>query len=43
MGFELLEQDIGGNLKENIGDKENGQGSVILRAPETKLILEAED
>lgn len=39
VGFQFLKQDIGGDLKDNVGDEEDGQGGVVLGVLKAKLLL----
>ena len=32
MRFQFLQKDIGGNLKDDVGNEENGQSAVVLSA-----------
>jgi len=41
-GREVLEQDVGGDLAEDVGDEEDDQGRVVLRAVHVEVLLEAE-
>ena len=36
----MVEEQIGGNLHEDIADEENGQGSLILAADKVKILFE---
>ena len=43
VGAQLLEENIGGDLEEDVGDEENDESSVVLRPSETKLLGQAKD
>lgn len=43
MGLELLEEDVGGDLEEDVWDKEDDKGIVVLVSLEVQFLREAKN
>ena len=43
MRFETFENDVGGDLEEDVGDKKDGKCSVVLVSDQAQFLYQAED
>lgn len=43
MGFEFLEENVGWDLEDDVGNEEDSQGVVVLRILEVEFVLQAEN